>query len=296
MKKIVMALVTVTGLAMSVSSAQAAIKLEIATVQNGVSYIQGTGAAKGAQIFWEGSVVTTANKVNGGFSFFGVLPTDCVGSLSDQAGGANPVNVQVLGCTPTSTRALVPQTGQTTSYDSNTPQRDDGATQKGVPLPTPRFTDNSNGTITDNLTGLTWLKNANCAQQREDWSFALTDVVELNTVGTMRGFDCGDRSNAGSHQTDWRLPNVRELGSLVDYSSFQPSFPADNPFTNLQAFPPVVSVSPGAGYWSSSSPVPPIAWSVDFYYGTISYRDPGPVGDGGVKDNFFFVMAVRGGQ
>jgi len=52
--------------------------------------------------------------------------------------------------------APVPKTGQTTSYDT----RDDGALEKGVAWPTPRFTDNNNGTITDNLTKLIWMKNA----------------------------------------------------------------------------------------------------------------------------------------
>ena len=50
-----------------VSSAEAAIKIEAAMVQNGVAFIQGSGAVKGAQVFWEGSGVTTANKNNGGF-------------------------------------------------------------------------------------------------------------------------------------------------------------------------------------------------------------------------------------
>ena len=43
----------------------------------------------------------------------------------------------------------VPKTGQTIPYGP----RDDGALQKGVPWPQPRFTDNDNGTVTDNLTG-----------------------------------------------------------------------------------------------------------------------------------------------
>ena len=30
---------------------------------------------------------------------------------------------------------------------------------KGIASPNPRFTDNSNGTVTDNLTGLVWLQN-----------------------------------------------------------------------------------------------------------------------------------------
>ena len=53
--------------------------------------------------------------------------------------------------------APVPKTGQTTIYAAG----DDGALQKGVAWPTPRFTDNDNGTVTDNLTGLIWMKNAN---------------------------------------------------------------------------------------------------------------------------------------
>ena len=57
-------------------------------------------------------------------------------------------------------KALVPKTGQTTSYDTG----DDGEYQKGFEWPVPRFTDNENGTVTDNLTGLIWLKNANCSQ------------------------------------------------------------------------------------------------------------------------------------
>ncbi len=55
-------------------------------------------------------------------------------------------------------RAPVPKTGQTTSYATG----DDGILQKGVVWPIPRFKDNNNGTVTDNLTGLIWLKNANC--------------------------------------------------------------------------------------------------------------------------------------
>ena len=62
-----------------------------------------------------------------------------------------------------------PKTGQTLCYDSlgavvpcaGTGQ--DGEIKAGVAWPSPRFTDNSNGTVTDNLTGLIWLKNANCA-------------------------------------------------------------------------------------------------------------------------------------
>src|SRR5215510_16581139 len=95
-----------------ISSAEAVIKIETATMQNGVAFVQGNGAVRGAQICWEGLVVTTSNKNNGGFSFFGVLPNDCVGALSDQPGGATPINVQVFDCTPVSTGVGMLATGQ----------------------------------------------------------------------------------------------------------------------------------------------------------------------------------------
>jgi len=130
-------------------------------------------------------------------------------------------------------KARVPQTGQTAAYDSNTPPRDDGALQEGVPLPTPRFADLGDGTIKDNLTGLIWLKKADCAFAGRTWQQSLDDVMSLNATGTMNGHDCGDESNHGTHQTDWRLPNIRELTSLVHYGFFQPAL--SNPAGTAQA-------------------------------------------------------------
>ncbi len=78
------------------------------------------------------------------------------------------------------------------------PTGDDGDLGKGIAWPRPRFTDNGNGTVTDNLTGLIWLKNANCFGLRA-WNDAVSDCNGLNSG------ECGlsDDSNAG----DWRLPN-----------------------------------------------------------------------------------------
>jgi hypothetical protein len=77
------------------SSAQAAIKIEIAEVQNGFAYIKGNGPQLGAQITWDGNAVTTANKNTGGFSFNGPTPANCIGELRD---GVSMINVQVLDC------------------------------------------------------------------------------------------------------------------------------------------------------------------------------------------------------
>lgn len=299
-KKLISITQVLAALAIFITSAEAAIKIEQATVQNDVAYIQGNGAALGSQITWEGKAVTTANKKNGGFSFMSVLPADCTGALSD---GYTKVDVAVLGCTPVGP-ALVPNTGQKTSYDTNNPQRDDGALQKGVAWPDPRFTKNvnadqddglgggiagngicdgtevCNGTITDHLTGLIWLANANCANALRNWQTALSDVVSLNTTGTMNGNGCGDSSNAGGFQNDWRLPNRNELASLLDLGHAYPALPTGHSFTNFQA----------AIYWSSTTFAGSSieACVVNFYEGVIAWIAKGV--------NFNFVIAVRGGS
>jgi len=280
-----------------VSSAEA-IKIKTAEVQNGVAVIQGSEGAKNATITWEGSAVTQVNP-NGGFSFNGVVPADCVGTLSD---GVDTIGVVVLSCTPVA-NAAVPQTGLITSFDQNNPQRDDGALQQGVILPSPRFTDNLDGTITDHLTGLIWLKNANCPGTPRVWETALSDVVSLNTTGTMNGFNCGDLSNVKGHQTDWRLPNMRELHSLININFFNPVIsnaagdgkcvnqPPPNssvcPFIDLQSAAP-----PATRYWSSSATNFQFAmslgvWVVDSFSGEVLNID---------ENLSSFVIAVRGGS
>jgi len=83
---------------------------------------------------------------------------------------------------------------------------DDGSMQAGVMAPYPRFIDNSNGTVTDMVTGLVWLKRASCIQG--DWASALA------TVSTLASGQCGlsDGSTAGQ----WRMPNRSEMQSLQD--------------------------------------------------------------------------------
>lgn len=128
-------------------------------------------------------------------------------------------------------QAAVPKTGQTTSYDTG----DDGDLEKGVEWPNPRFTDNGDGTITDGLTGLIWLKDANCFGLRFWWS-ALSDSNGLEDG------ECGltDGSSAG----DWRMPNLFELESLRDMRNYDPALPSGHPFTNLQS---------NWYYWSSTT-------------------------------------------
>ncbi len=154
----------------------------------------------------------------------------------------------------TGTRPVVPVdvTGQVVQQTPG----DDGQLQMGVDWPIPRFTDNADGTVTDNLTGLIWLKNANCAGTARDWPTAISDVAQLNTDGTMNFQDCGDTSNGGSYQTDWRLPNIEELHSLSHYGVFSPALPnaaGTAKWSEGDPFASVVSSGATAYYWSSTS-------------------------------------------
>lgn len=181
--------------------------------------------------------------------------------------------------------SLVPKTGQKSclSCEYGIPG-DDGDLQKGVPWPCPRFIDNRDGTVTDRLTNLVWLKNMNC------FGFITSWYDGLQKVNTLQSGDCGltDGSVAG----DWRTPNKNEIQSLVDIGNIQvplPNFlPLGHPFTNVQE----------GRYWTSSTYAgnyPAEAWALYSYDGSIN-----PIGKNenqicapnGVC-GYFFVEAVR---
>ena len=125
---------------------------------------------------------------------------------------------------------------------------DDATLEVGPALPAPRMIDNGNGTMTDSLTGLVWLKSASCID--DTWSGALADVANL------AGGQCG--LTDGSTPGQWRMPNRREMQSLQDrgqnntadyfdelYDSGYTGIPNQNPsfagMANLQY------------YWTSST-------------------------------------------
>jgi len=187
-------------------------------------------------------------------------------------------------CPVCSAPALVPKTGQTTSYAN----RDDGELEKGVTWPNPRFTDNADGTVTDNLTGLIWLDDANCFGG-QIWSDAVAKADALFDGCS----DCGGTNNDcgltdGSVAGEWRLPNVRELQSLAHYGVTSPAVPntagtgkwtADDPFSDVHL----------GFYWSSTTDAGNIADAWDVNMGN------GFVGDVS-KTIGYRVWPVRGGQ
>ncbi len=127
-------------------------------------------------------------------------------------------------------RVHLAATGQSTSYVMG----DDASIHAGVAWPTIRFVDNNDGTVTDELTGLIWLKDAGCLTPNV-WTNAINEVNQLASGS------CGltDASIAGQ----WRMPNMWELESMIDESASNPAITAGNPFVN---------VSNGV-YWTSTS-------------------------------------------
>ncbi|MCX7086847.1 MAG: DUF1566 domain-containing protein [Methylococcales bacterium] len=112
-----------------------------------------------------------------------------------------------------------------------------------IPATTPdtQFTNNNNGTVTDNKTGLMWKR---CSEGQTfntgthacdgstatyTWQGVLQQAQSVNTAGF-----------AGAN--DWRVPNIKELRSLVELQCVDPSI-------NLMVFP----ATPSAVFWSSSS-------------------------------------------
>ena len=141
--------------------------------------------------------------------------------------------------------AALPKTGQTTSFRAG----DDGDLQRGVAWPDPRFTVTTNGTdevVTDHLTGLMWVRAP--SSQQWNWTFAFVAMANIN-------------GSAYAGYSDWRMPNLHELQSLIDYGQLSPALPAGHPFTNI-----VLS-----RYWSSTTSAgnETGAWSVSMGAGTV---------------------------
>ena len=161
------------------------------------------------------------------------------------------------------------QSGQRTCHDeagfevpcAGTGQ--DAAVGSGVPWPEPRFEIQDNE-VTDLLSGLTWSRDANLAEFPLTWQEALAFVAGMNRD------QCFGRS-------DWRLPNRRELRSLLSLQTKRPALPESHPFTNVFH----------GWYWTSTTAAisPAHAWYVALDGARMFY---------GGKDQSFMLWPVRG--
>lgn len=157
----------------------------------------------------------------------------------------------------------------------------DGEIQSGLAR---EYEDNGDGTITDRKTGLVWEKKSddggiNDKDNTYTWTEALTVFIPaLNSGGGFAG------------HTDWRLPNINELASIVDYGQIDPALPPEfKTPCNPSCSATVCSCGTPHYHWSSTTsvPYPPYtgAWQVSFYDGyTSPFR----------KDSELSVRAVRG--
>lgn len=108
----------------------------------------------------------------------------------------------------------------------------DGQEIVGTLLPMTRFTDNNDGTITDNNTGTVWLRNANCLELPGVNALGLADYLPaFNAALALRSGLCG--LSDGSQAGDWFLPNLVQLGSLIDRRVSNPAI-RDNPFIGIR--------------------------------------------------------------
>lgn len=177
------------------------------------------------------------------------------------------------------------KTGQTSCYDSSglptacpgTGQ--DGQLQKGAAR---SFTDNGDGTVTDNLTGLMWEK-----QSDDDGIHDKDNTYTWGNTFALKVAALNAEAFAGYR--DWRVPNVVELESLRNFGTTHPStFAAFNNNCTQACTVLTCSCTRSHLYWSSSTYLntPTQAWFVGFSVG-YTYMD--------YKANNYGLRAVRAG-
>lgn len=215
-----------------------------------------------------------------------------VGDAAEMASQANACVIGLLGSlerVPTPIGQAFPATGQTTCWDSAgtsiscTGTGQDGEIRAGGTL---AYQDNGDGTVTDVNTGLTWEQlddnNTGGIHDQHDqynWTQAFTKIEALNTPPCF------------ANHCDWRLPNYKELISLVNlqagaYASISSTFRAGcAPGCTI----PACSCTPtfGSGFWTSSTAPAEPAVALEVWFGN-------GLASGQYKGEQLTVRAVRG--
>lgn len=212
-----------------------------------------------------GSAPTTTTDSSGNYRFTGIANglytitpfrtgyTFIPGSASIAISGKNITGQNFTGSPVTSATRAIPDTGQTRCYGPDGGFIDCAGTgQDGAySINSPSYTDNGDGTITDNVTGLVW-------QKRDDG--------KARTWQEANAYCSGNTPELPG--TGWRLATSAELNTIVDYGRFLPAI--DTRFflnTNLDMA--------NGKYWSSTSHAadPASAWYQIFLFGFVA-SDP----------------------
>ena len=110
----------------------------------------------------------------------------------------------------------------------------------GISVPEPRF-EVRDDEVMDSLTGLIWCRHASLAEFPLAWQEALDFVATMNREQRFG-------------QCDWRMPNRRELRSLLSLQTRLPALPERHPFIHVF----------NGWYWTSTTAAisPAHAWYV----------------------------------
>jgi hypothetical protein len=180
-----------------------------------------------------------------------------------------------------------PATGQTTCWDSNgnviacNGTGQDGQIQAGGAL---AYADNGDGTITDLNTHLMW--------EKKSWDGSIRDQSNRYTWADAFSTFIGGLNAGGGFagHTDWRLPNVKELQSIINYQNAGPAVSAAfNANCASGCTVTTCSCTQSYIYWSSTTYQlsPFTEWFVSFYDGLVTSTNK--------SFSTFYVRAVRGG-
>lgn len=159
--------------------------------------------------------------------------------------------------------------------------------------PTEQFVFYQNGTVLDTATGLLWKRcregatlnnngtlsnftddTCSSGAAKEGWQVALQRVENVNSTGGFAGY------------TDWRLPNIKELNSIVEVACHNPSL-------NQEVFPdPFIETTSFRFYASSPAAISGTSvWSIHFGAGSVL-----STGKVGTSFSLGYTRLVRGGQ
>jgi len=141
--------------------------------------------------------------------------------------------ITITAITPGDPTAPLADTGQTTSYTTIFGEDSD---YTYIPM---SFTDNADGTVTDNVTGLLWQKGS---VSNYNWFEATgTPDVVYNPGGAIDV--CGSLSLGGVN--NWRVPTKKELVAITNYGTYSPAI-------DTEYFPDTQN-SLASGYWSATT-------------------------------------------